>query len=1169
MMPTEILNYTIVRQLGNGGMGQVFLAKNNNIDQMVAIKSLHPQFANNKMLRERFKQEAVMLSSLDHPNIVKFLNYVENEHGVFLIMEYVDGMTLEDFINKKNGLIVEKRAYPYMKEILDAFTYAHSHGIVHRDIKPSNIFLNNEGHIKVMDFGIAQIVSEASEENAGMVMGTPEYMSPEQVYGKAIDQRSDIYSLGVLFHQMLTGTAPYNATTISELEIKRRVISEELPRMKSFYPYVSDGIQKIVDKATAKEKEKRYNSCAELHKDLKKLLEPEPVNKLLLFGSIGVAVVLIAAGLGIWDYFRTKVYYYKDYVEYRGVPEGIGELSSSEVSNRELSYRFEYSKYKLRRLTIVNSEDRPINVGESEHTNVRFPDVYFYYSDNGNIDYKKVYNEYGRLVYKMDYDENLRTATFKYDDEFGTMMTLAASTTDTQQNMTDMTSRSRITRYLLFWDEETGLLTKELYAAGEDNTLASDQDNIYGREYEYDKNGHIVKMSFLGPDQKVKGNSFGLAIKKYTYDEDDNWTSIAYYSADGKPSHDGNNVPMLSLSYDEYGNRIQEFYTSLSGTPALHREYGCSGVNFKYEDGKRVSVTTINAKQKPILCRYGWSTIKYEYNENGYPVKTSYYDLSDHLTLNKTSAGSWAIDKAVVDDKGLVLEHSYFGADEKAVEVYGAHKVVNTYDDYGNTLSTSNYGPTGRSTLTWDMYSIAKYTYDDYHRLIQVRYHNIDGNLCVTKDNTAGFNREYDKKGNIVCIQYVGVSGNPALCSDGYSSLHAEYDENGNITYIEYKDQFDKPCMCNDGFARKEFVYESKTLSVSQEKYLDVNGNMLFYMKYEYDSRGNIISQSKHAANGSLYSGTAVIHSEYDENNRETLTYATDLNNNKINVPGTSYCQIKNKYDENGNLTEKTFLAANGMAAVDGTGAYKRIQKYNEIGLVIYEKNLGLDGNPTKINPEGKVVYDNCGNILELTCYDGYGSPINGSDGWHKQSSTYDDNNQLVTRTFTDLDGKLVMSKENGYSKYVVQFDKSGKVLGVSYYNELGKVFSTGKYNYDNNGQFVDVTYYDDRGMKVNNSPQGSGNSDWRTAWTIAKGQLPLKLADDVIITAIDITTDGLDVNLKLTSISKADIGTNMSELEKFIRPVYDKIKKETAVPSSVNFDMYIYDKNDKFLLIF
>ena len=318
MIPAEILNYRLIRPLGSGGMGQVFLAQNKNINQLVAIKSLHPQYANNMALRNRFKQEAVMLSSLNHPNIVKFLNYVENEYGVFLIMEYVDGYTLEDFINKKNGLIVEKRAYPMMSEILDAFSYAHKRGIVHRDIKPSNIFINSEGHIKVMDFGIAQILSDVGAGGAGPVMGTPEYMSPEQVFGHTIDQRSDIYSLGVLLHQMLTGRAPYDATTLSELEIKRRVINDSLPRMKDYYPYVSEGLQKVVDKATSKNVCQRYSSCDEMKKAIKQVVDPDPVNKTALYGGIAIAVVIIGVALGVWDYYRTKVSYYKDYVEFYG-----------------------------------------------------------------------------------------------------------------------------------------------------------------------------------------------------------------------------------------------------------------------------------------------------------------------------------------------------------------------------------------------------------------------------------------------------------------------------------------------------------------------------------------------------------------------------------------------------------------------------------------------------------------------------------------------------------------------------------------------------------------------------------------------------------------------------------------------------------------------------------
>ena len=422
MIPTDILNYRIVRHLGSGGMGSVYLAVNTNIDQQVAIKALRPEVAKNAALRARFKQEAEMLCSLDHPGIVKFLNYVETAEGVFLIMEYVKGMTLEDFINKKNGLIVESKAYPLICEILDAFAYAHSKGIVHRDIKPANIIIQDDGHIKIMDFGIAQIVSEANVTDSKSIMGTPAYMSPEQIYGKDIDARSDIYSIGVLIHNMLTGRAPYDSTLLTAQEIKRRIVRDNMPRMAESYPYISEKIQSVVDKATQKVPEARYQSCLEMKSAVKKAIAPDPISKPLLYGGITATIVLLLIGFFTWDYYRTKVEYYKDYVEVFGVPHGIGSLSKSDMSHREASYRFEYSRHKLRRVSYVNSLGNLVDHHDSEDKD-RIVDMTLTYTEGtGKVDTEKFRNRSGKVLYVKDYDSNFKTCTFKLDDELGTEM---------------------------------------------------------------------------------------------------------------------------------------------------------------------------------------------------------------------------------------------------------------------------------------------------------------------------------------------------------------------------------------------------------------------------------------------------------------------------------------------------------------------------------------------------------------------------------------------------------------------------------------------------------------------------------------------------------------------------------------------------------------------------
>lgn len=585
MIPTDILNYRIVRHLGSGGMGSVYLAVNTNIDQQVAIKALRPEVAKNAALRARFKQEAEMLCSLDHPGIVKFLNYVETAEGVFLIMEYVKGMTLEDFINKKNGLIVESKAYPLICEILDAFAYAHSKGIVHRDIKPANIIIQDDGHIKIMDFGIAQIVSEANVTDSKSIMGTPAYMSPEQIYGKDIDARSDIYSIGVLIHNMLTGRAPYDSTLLTAQEIKRRIVRDNMPRMAESYPYISEKIQSVVDKATQKVPEARYQSCLEMKSAVKKAIAPDPISKPLLYGGITATIVLLLIGFFTWDYYRTKVEYYKDYVEVFGVPHGIGSLSKSDMSHREASYRFEYSRHKLRRVSYVNSLGNLVDHHDSEDKD-RIVDMTLTYTEGtGKVDTEKFRNRSGKVLYVKDYDSNFKTCTFKLDDELGTEMVLNAQVELFQSAFDNsLEGKGKISKYILEYNED-GYLTKVEYA-GFGNARVPDGQGIFGKSFVLDKEGRVIEEHYLGKDGKPKATQFGLGIKKFTYDEDDNIAQLTYLTVDGKPSSDGNNCPIVKLTYDEWGNRIGEKYYDMKDNSMIRKDNPFAGVVYDYnEDG--------------------------------------------------------------------------------------------------------------------------------------------------------------------------------------------------------------------------------------------------------------------------------------------------------------------------------------------------------------------------------------------------------------------------------------------------------------------------------------------------------------------------------------------------------------------------------------------------------
>ena len=268
----KLSGYKIIKKIGSGGMGDVYLAEHEKLEKKVAIKSLHKNLITDASFRKRFSQEAKTHSKLDHSNIIKLLDYRERKDGLFLIMEYVDGKQLDEHIKKVTGPIPEKELTALFTQVLDAIGYAHEEGLVHRDIKPSNIMIDKKGRIKVLDFGIAKMQEEEKGlTKTGIQIGTAAYMSPEQVHAKKIDKLSDIYSLGVTLYYMAVGKSPYDGET-NTFSIQTKIVSDPFPEASKVYPGVSEKLEKIIKKATQKKKKDRYQSCEDFNNDLYPIL---------------------------------------------------------------------------------------------------------------------------------------------------------------------------------------------------------------------------------------------------------------------------------------------------------------------------------------------------------------------------------------------------------------------------------------------------------------------------------------------------------------------------------------------------------------------------------------------------------------------------------------------------------------------------------------------------------------------------------------------------------------------------------------------------------------------------------------------------------------------------------------------------------------------------------
>lgn len=262
MIGQTINNYTIVSLIGEGGMGSVYLARHKYLDIESAIKVLHPHYSKNQEIKDRFINEGIVLSKLDSPFIVKIKDFFDNGEYLFLVMEYIKGIALDHYLSNVFGPIPELRAIEIFKKILLGVHSAHLKGVIHRDLKPSNIILESDDTPKILDFGIAKLLdSNYKATSPGTRMGSVIYMSPEQILGKEIDIRTDIYSLGLTLFEMLTARNPYDQESGSEYSIHSKIVNEPLPLPSLYYPNISSQTEYLISKAVAKNPNDRFGNC--------------------------------------------------------------------------------------------------------------------------------------------------------------------------------------------------------------------------------------------------------------------------------------------------------------------------------------------------------------------------------------------------------------------------------------------------------------------------------------------------------------------------------------------------------------------------------------------------------------------------------------------------------------------------------------------------------------------------------------------------------------------------------------------------------------------------------------------------------------------------------------------------------------------------------------------
>ncbi len=268
--------YEIDKLIGEGGMANVYLAHDTILDRKVAVKVLRGDLAGDEKFVRRFQREALSASSLAHDNIVEIYDVGEDEGNFYIVMEFIEGKTLKQLI-KKRGVLTLSETMDIMLQLLDALASAHDSYIIHRDIKPQNIMIKENGLVKITDFGIAMALNSVELTQTNSVMGSVHYLPPEQASGKGSTIRSDIYSLGILMFEMITGKMPFRGDSAVEIALKH--MKEQLPNIKELNPVVPQSVINIVLKAAAKNPKNRYKDVREMAEDIKTCLDESRENE--------------------------------------------------------------------------------------------------------------------------------------------------------------------------------------------------------------------------------------------------------------------------------------------------------------------------------------------------------------------------------------------------------------------------------------------------------------------------------------------------------------------------------------------------------------------------------------------------------------------------------------------------------------------------------------------------------------------------------------------------------------------------------------------------------------------------------------------------------------------------------------------------------------------------
>ena len=773
--------------------------------------------------------------------------------------------------------------------------------------------------------------------------------------------------------------------------------------------------------------------------------------------NIGIAITtfLLLITLGIYDYTRTQIEYYADYVDRWGVAEGIIPLSDEQVSHRERSYRFEYRRipigqpnaysWRLSRVAYINS----VGIPQEEGDNERYPIQEFEYSkESGEIIKINFYTEKGKIAIRHNISEhNGNKAAIA--DFIAASEEKGAAFANISNSLSSNSNKSNIKRFAYKRNKNGHIIEKTFHSNNDDylpNSAVPDGNGTFGIRYSLDSLGRRIRMVNLDVNGSPFDNKKGIAAKEYVY--------------------------------DSHGNIIQIQNIDIEKKLVINERLWAKCVREVDKDGNFSSMTFYDNKNNICFNSDGYAKETYKYDNRKNCIELSTYDTNGNLCIHNKGYSVMALS---YDKKGNCIGITCWGVDGKpCADSYGIFKTTHKYDKKGNIIEEAYYNAQNEPCV--DSEGIAKriLMYDDKDNCILTSYFDTEGKPSTNQEGIATIKRKWNSQGVKTEETYYDIEGKLCPDKDGIAKIIFKNDNRGNRIEVAFFNTEEKPCINREGVARITFKYDDRGNRIKIASF-GIDGNpcldkyKVAKTSLKYDTKGNLQEISSHGIDGkpclnTLGYGKKL--STFDKLGNETEIAFYDTQE-KPCMTQDGFSKAIMKYDDRGNCIETSYHDIYGKLVKNVQGFAKLIAKYDKFGNFLEISYIGTDEKPCLINNIAKAVfkYDNRNNRIEERYYDTKGNLSTDDDGVAIYILKYDRIGNLTEISNYGKDEKACADK-TGYHKRVCRYNEKSQLIEICNYNvknepsEVPGYFKMKKV-YNTNGSIRSTIYYNIQGEQI------------------------------------------------------------------------------------------------------